>query len=71
MRHLSAYPRFDFGCIREPDDAIDLFREMVRTRPRPSVIDFTKLLPAVMKMHHYSVALNLFDEMLRSDAPVA
>ncbi|KAL1535479.1 putative pentatricopeptide repeat-containing protein, mitochondrial [Salvia divinorum] len=48
-------------CIREPDDAIDLFRNMLRMHPPPSVFDFTKLLTAVVKMQQYSLALHLFD----------
>ncbi|KAK4405831.1 Pentatricopeptide repeat-containing protein, mitochondrial [Sesamum angolense] len=45
-----AKPRLDFGCIRELDDAIALFHEMVGMRHPPSVVDFTKLLGAVVKM---------------------
>ncbi|KAL0456581.1 UNVERIFIED_CONTAM: putative pentatricopeptide repeat-containing protein, mitochondrial [Sesamum latifolium] len=41
---FSPKPRIDFSCIHEVDDAVFLFREMVRMRPRPSVVQFTKLL---------------------------
>ncbi|KAL0375597.1 UNVERIFIED_CONTAM: putative pentatricopeptide repeat-containing protein, mitochondrial [Sesamum calycinum] len=43
---------------------------MLRVRPQPSVVQFTKLLNVVVKMKQYRVALNLFDEMRQSDAPV-
>nr|AYM00875.1 pentatricopeptide repeat protein [Salvia miltiorrhiza] len=69
-RHFSSYPRFDFESIRKPDDAVTLFRDMLRTDPLPSVILFTKLLSAVVKMKQYSLVLHLFDEMLQRNAPV-
>nr|AYM00974.1 pentatricopeptide repeat protein [Salvia miltiorrhiza] len=70
MRHFSAYPRFDFGSIREPDDAVALFREMMRTRPLPYVTVFNKLLSVVVKMQQNTLALRLFDEMLQRDVPI-
>nr|AYM00877.1 pentatricopeptide repeat protein [Salvia miltiorrhiza] len=71
MRRLfSAYPRFDFESIREPNDAVALFRDMMRTQPRPYVTVFCKLLSTVVKMKQYSLALHLIDEMLQRDAPV-
>ncbi|XP_057797254.1 putative pentatricopeptide repeat-containing protein At1g12700, mitochondrial [Salvia miltiorrhiza] len=42
---------------------------MVKTRPRPSAIEFNNILTAAVKMEQYSVALHMFDEMLRRDAP--
>nr|AYM01011.1 pentatricopeptide repeat protein [Salvia miltiorrhiza] len=70
IKYFSAYPRFDFGSIREPNDAVALFREMVRTQPRPYVTVFNKLLSVVVKMKQYSLGLHLFDEMLKRNAPV-
>ncbi|XP_057780185.1 putative pentatricopeptide repeat-containing protein At1g12700, mitochondrial [Salvia miltiorrhiza] len=69
-RHFSAYHRFDFESIREPNDAVALFRDMMRTKPLPSITVFTKLLSTVVKLKQYSAALHLFDEMLQRDAPV-
>ncbi|KAL0456347.1 UNVERIFIED_CONTAM: putative pentatricopeptide repeat-containing protein, mitochondrial [Sesamum latifolium] len=43
---------------------------MLRMRPQPSVVQFTKLLNVVVKMKQYRVVLNLFDEMRQSDALV-
>ncbi|KAL0456625.1 UNVERIFIED_CONTAM: Pentatricopeptide repeat-containing protein, mitochondrial [Sesamum latifolium] len=40
-------------------------------RPKPSVVDFNKLLMAVVKMKQYSIALNLFDEMSQKGTPVS
>ncbi|KAK4394078.1 putative pentatricopeptide repeat-containing protein, mitochondrial [Sesamum angolense] len=39
-------------------------------RPQPSVVQFTKLLSIIVKMKQYRVALNLFEEMCQSGAPV-
>ncbi|KAL0456587.1 UNVERIFIED_CONTAM: putative pentatricopeptide repeat-containing protein, mitochondrial [Sesamum latifolium] len=52
------------------DDAVFLFRQMVRMRPQPSVVQFTKLLSIIAKMKQYRVALNLFEEMCQSNAPL-
>ncbi|KAL0456602.1 UNVERIFIED_CONTAM: putative pentatricopeptide repeat-containing protein, mitochondrial [Sesamum latifolium] len=68
---FSLRPRIDFSCIHEIDDAVFLFREMVRMRPQPSVVQFNKLLSIIVKMKQYRVALNLFDEMRQSDIPVS
>ncbi|KAL0456556.1 UNVERIFIED_CONTAM: Pentatricopeptide repeat-containing protein, mitochondrial [Sesamum latifolium] len=69
-RPFSPKPRIDFSCIHEVDDAVFLFREMVKMRPQPSVVQFTKLLSIIVKMKQYRVALNLFEEMRQSGAPV-
>ncbi|KAL0456630.1 UNVERIFIED_CONTAM: putative pentatricopeptide repeat-containing protein, mitochondrial [Sesamum latifolium] len=70
-RPFSPKPRIDFNCIHEADDAVFLFRQMVRMRPQPRVVDFNKLLIAVVKMKQYSVALNLFDKMRQLGTPVS
>ncbi|KAL0283155.1 UNVERIFIED_CONTAM: putative pentatricopeptide repeat-containing protein, mitochondrial [Sesamum angustifolium] len=62
-RPFSPKPRIDFSCIHEVDGAVFLFRQMLRMRPQPSVVQFTKLLNIVVKMKQYPVALHLFDEM--------
>ncbi|KAL0414038.1 UNVERIFIED_CONTAM: putative pentatricopeptide repeat-containing protein, mitochondrial [Sesamum radiatum] len=67
---FSSKPRIDFSSINDVDDAVSLFRDMVRMRPQPSVVQFTKLLTVVVKMKHYSVPLSLFDKMRQLGAPV-
>ncbi|KAL0413957.1 UNVERIFIED_CONTAM: putative pentatricopeptide repeat-containing protein, mitochondrial [Sesamum radiatum] len=69
-RPFSPRPRIDFSCIHEADDAVFLFRQMLKMRPKPSVVDFTKLLTVVVKMKQYSIALNLFDKMRQKGTPV-
>ncbi|KAL2230321.1 UNVERIFIED_CONTAM: putative pentatricopeptide repeat-containing protein, mitochondrial [Sesamum indicum] len=69
-RPFSPKPRIDFSCIHDVDDAVFLFRQMLRMRPQPCVVEFNKLLTSVVKMKKYSVTLNVFDEMRQSGAPV-
>ncbi|KAL0388114.1 UNVERIFIED_CONTAM: putative pentatricopeptide repeat-containing protein, mitochondrial [Sesamum radiatum] len=67
---FSPKPRIDFNCIHEVDDAVFLFRQMLTMRPKPSVVQFTKLLNIVVKMKQYPVALYLFDEMCKWGIPI-
>ncbi|KAL0456577.1 UNVERIFIED_CONTAM: putative pentatricopeptide repeat-containing protein, mitochondrial [Sesamum latifolium] len=69
-RPFSPKPIIDFSCIHEVDDAVFLFRQMLRMRPQPSVVQFTKLLNVVVKMKQYPVALYLFDEMCKWGTPI-
>ncbi|KAL0388082.1 UNVERIFIED_CONTAM: putative pentatricopeptide repeat-containing protein, mitochondrial [Sesamum radiatum] len=43
---------------------------MLRMRPQPSVVQFTKLLNIIVKMKQYPVALYLFDEMCKWGIPI-
>ncbi|XP_019056240.1 PREDICTED: pentatricopeptide repeat-containing protein At1g62914, mitochondrial-like [Tarenaya hassleriana] len=43
--------------------AVDLFDQMVQSRPVPSIVDFTKLLSAIMKMKRYDVVIFLCKKM--------
>ncbi|CAN8244909.1 unnamed protein product [Cochlearia groenlandica] len=45
------------------DDAIGLFVEMVRCRPLPSIIDFSRLLTAIAKMKKHDVVISLGEKM--------
>ncbi|KAL0400614.1 UNVERIFIED_CONTAM: Pentatricopeptide repeat-containing protein, mitochondrial [Sesamum latifolium] len=69
-RPFSSKPRLNFSSINDVEDALCLFRDMVRIRPQPSVVQFNKLLTVVVKMKRYPVALSLFDKMRRLGAPV-
>ncbi|KAL8482764.1 hypothetical protein ACS0TY_025708 [Phlomoides rotata] len=69
-RRGSPKPKIDFSTIKDVDDAIRLFRDMLRMRPLPSILVYTNLLSVIVKMKHHSVALYVFDEMRRIGAPV-
>ncbi|KAK2967918.1 hypothetical protein RJ640_010528 [Escallonia rubra] len=63
---MSSNPQFhriDFNNINKLQDALFLFHEMLRLRPLPSTIQFTRLLTAVTKMKHYSAFIYLYKEM--------
>ncbi|KAL0451632.1 UNVERIFIED_CONTAM: putative pentatricopeptide repeat-containing protein, mitochondrial [Sesamum latifolium] len=40
-------------AAKKRDDAVFLFRQMLRMRPHPSVVQFTKLLSVIVKMKHF------------------
>ncbi|VVA93637.1 unnamed protein product [Arabis nemorensis] len=45
------------------DDAIDLLSEMVKSRPLPSIIEFSKLMSAIAKMKKYDVVISMGEQM--------
>nr|XP_017224816.1 PREDICTED: putative pentatricopeptide repeat-containing protein At1g12700, mitochondrial [Daucus carota subsp. sativus] len=45
------------------DDALVVFDKMLRMKPLPTVIHFTQLLAALVKMKHYSAAVSVFSDM--------
>ncbi|KAL8476548.1 hypothetical protein ACS0TY_029014 [Phlomoides rotata] len=73
-RRFPSKPRIDLNSVlksvREVNDAIRLFREMVAMSPQPSVLVYNKLLSVLAKMEEYTVALSMFDEMRHSSFPV-
>ncbi|XP_019057199.1 PREDICTED: pentatricopeptide repeat-containing protein At1g12300, mitochondrial-like [Tarenaya hassleriana] len=44
-------------------DAVDVFDQMVRSRPLPSIVDFSKLLSAIAKMKRYGIVISLCKKM--------
>ncbi|QBJ07472.1 hypothetical protein EYS10_02585 (plasmid) [Rahnella aquatilis] len=51
--------------IKGLEDAIDLFSDMLRSRPLPSVIDFNKLMGAVVRMERPDLVISLYQKMER------
>ncbi|XP_019260780.1 PREDICTED: putative pentatricopeptide repeat-containing protein At1g12700, mitochondrial [Nicotiana attenuata] len=60
-----------FENVKCLDDAVSLFRRMVRAQPLPSVFSFSKLLKTMVNMKHYSAVLSLFQEMLKLRIPIS
>ncbi|KAI3470259.1 hypothetical protein Pfo_026922 [Paulownia fortunei] len=58
----------DFDSVKDVDDVVCLFRQMMSVRPH-SVVESTKLLGVVVKIKHYYVAISVFNEMHRLSAP--
>ncbi|XVE84499.1 hypothetical protein DITRI_Ditri17bG0018400 [Diplodiscus trichospermus] len=45
------------------DDAHTLFNQMFQKYPRPSIVDFTKILSAIVRMKHYAIVVSLCNQM--------
>lgn len=50
--------------INSPEEAMQLYKQMILIRPLPSVIQFTQLLGYLVKMGKYSDALSVYRNML-------
>ncbi|RID44462.1 hypothetical protein BRARA_I01252 [Brassica rapa] len=57
--------RSGFHEIKGLDDAIDLFKDMVRSSPLPSAIDFNKLMGVVVRMERPDLVISLYQKMER------
>ncbi|KAL0376950.1 UNVERIFIED_CONTAM: hypothetical protein Scaly_0812600 [Sesamum calycinum] len=68
-RPFSSKPRVDFSSINDVEDALCLFRDMVRMPP-PFCFSIQKAVSCCCQDEHYSVALSLFDEMRQLGVPV-
>jgi pentatricopeptide repeat protein len=63
-RNLSYRERLRSGLVDiKADDAIDLFRDMIHSRPLPTVIDFSRLFSAIAKTKQYDLVLALCKQM--------
>ncbi|NP_001289446.1 pentatricopeptide repeat-containing protein At1g62670, mitochondrial-like isoform X1 [Nicotiana tomentosiformis] len=58
-----------FENVKCLDDALSLFRQMVETKPLPSLVSFSRLLKTVINMKHYSAVVSLFGEMQKLGIP--
>ncbi|MBA0588706.1 hypothetical protein Gorai_001799 [Gossypium raimondii] len=57
-RNPKTYHRFD-----NVDDALTLFNEMIEQHPKRSIVEFTKLLVALVRMRHYATVVSLCSQM--------
>ena len=53
----------NYNEIGNLDEALSLFHGLLRARPLPSVVRFTRLLGQIVKMKHYYVVISLFNQM--------
>ena len=49
--------------FRNLDHVLPLFDTMLHMRPLPSIVDFTQLLGAIVRMKHYTVVITLIRQM--------
>ncbi|XP_017614027.1 pentatricopeptide repeat-containing protein At1g06580-like [Gossypium arboreum] len=45
------------------DDALTLFNEMIEQHPKRSIVEFTKLLVALVRMRRYATVVSLYSQM--------
>ncbi|MBA0624969.1 hypothetical protein Godav_010230, partial [Gossypium davidsonii] len=41
------------------DDALILFNKMIEKYPKPSIVEFTKLLAPIVRMKHYAIVVSM------------
>uniref|UniRef100_A0A7C9A8P7 Pentatricopeptide repeat-containing protein n=1 Tax=Opuntia streptacantha TaxID=393608 RepID=A0A7C9A8P7_OPUST len=51
-----------YGCTTV-ENALQLFDEMTRMNPIPSVVDFSRLISPIVKMKQYAIAISLFRQL--------
>ncbi|KAL4279360.1 hypothetical protein GQ457_03G016460 [Hibiscus cannabinus] len=62
ITHVQAFTK-NSNCFHNVDQALALFKEMVSKYPRPSIVEFTKLLGAMVRMKHYAIVVSLYSQM--------
>ncbi|XP_052486410.1 pentatricopeptide repeat-containing protein At1g62680, mitochondrial-like [Gossypium raimondii] len=45
------------------DDALILFNKMIEKYPKPSIVEFTKLLAPIVRMKHYAIVVSMCSQM--------
>ncbi|KAI3794949.1 hypothetical protein L1987_37590 [Smallanthus sonchifolius] len=67
---LYDHPRSMFENVRNLNEALYLFDEMLQTRPLPSGFHFTRLLDFITKIKHFSCSIDCFKQMWSVGVPV-
>ena len=49
--------------IRTIDDAVALFDGMICSYPRPSIVEFNKLLGVIVRMKNYDLVISLYNRV--------
>ncbi|TYH87572.1 hypothetical protein ES332_D01G125800v1 [Gossypium tomentosum] len=45
------------------DHALSLFNKMIEKYPKPSIVEFTKLFAAIVRMKHYVIVVSMCSQM--------
>ncbi|TXG75154.1 hypothetical protein ES288_D12G284800v1 [Gossypium darwinii] len=45
------------------DHALSLFNKMIEKYPKPSIVEFTKLFAAIVRMKHYAIVVSMCSQM--------
>ncbi|KAK9024545.1 hypothetical protein V6N11_004703 [Hibiscus sabdariffa] len=52
-----------YDAFHNVDDALNLFDKMIGMYPKPSIVEFNKLLAAIVRMKHYAIVVSLCTRM--------
>ena len=44
-------------------DALNLFDKMINKSPKPSIVEFNKLLGAIVRAKHYSIVVSIYNQL--------
>ncbi|KAL6204252.1 hypothetical protein ACLB2K_021520 [Fragaria x ananassa] len=69
LLQTTVHPKTSNAKLNYLDYALNMFHEMLRSRPLPSVISFTKILGQLVKLKHYFAVIPLFQQMRLLIAP--
>ncbi|MFQ6646633.1 hypothetical protein Gotur_020033, partial [Gossypium turneri] len=50
-------------CFDNVDHALSLFSKMIEKYPKPSIVEFTKLFAAIVRMKHYAIVVSMCSQM--------
>ncbi|PPS01996.1 hypothetical protein GOBAR_AA18663 [Gossypium barbadense] len=50
-------------CFDNVDHALSLFNKMIEKYPKPSIVEFTKLFAAIVRMKHYAIVVSMCSQM--------
>ncbi|MBA0775612.1 hypothetical protein Gotri_010733 [Gossypium trilobum] len=55
--------RKKYDRFNNVDDALTLFNNIIEKCPKPWIMEFTKLLAAIVRMKHYAVVVSMYSQM--------
>ncbi|MFQ6639928.1 hypothetical protein Gotur_015894, partial [Gossypium turneri] len=55
--------RKKYDRFNNADDALTLFNNVIEKYPKPWIMEFTKLLAAIVRMKHYAVVVSMYRQM--------
>ncbi|KAG8372106.1 hypothetical protein BUALT_Bualt12G0032000 [Buddleja alternifolia] len=61
---------FDFDNVNGPDDALSIYKMMIKMKPLPSIRPFNSPLSRIVKLKDYSVSVYIFKDISNLGVPV-
>ncbi|KAK8562654.1 hypothetical protein V6N12_010727 [Hibiscus sabdariffa] len=73
VRHLSSFNSSLSSSVKgipkrhdsfdNVDDALAFFNKMIQKYPKPSIVEFNKLLAPIVRMKHYAVVVSKYTQL--------